>query len=84
MSGVVDGVSLGRLKPGLMYDLPSHLGNYLVTSGDAQAILSNAPALVVPLNEGGAYNDGPLTGGVHVSGTDVAEDRRLKRRRKTD
>jgi hypothetical protein len=38
MAGVLDGVSLGHLEPGLIYDVEESLGAYLVTTQSAEEV----------------------------------------------
>ena len=47
--GVVQGVSLGKMLPGLTYDLDPTLARYLMSIGAAVAAPSRSPALVIPL-----------------------------------
>jgi hypothetical protein len=81
LEGIVQGVSLAGLVPGLTYDLDATLGGYLVTVGAADAIVSSSPALVIPLD---APEDlPPVLGGVSVSQiAEAADEPGRKRSRK--
>jgi len=46
--GVVDGVSLSRLTPGLLYDLKPITANYLISRGCAEALTTADAELVTP------------------------------------
>ena len=76
--GVLDGVSLSRFVPGLVYDVPASLGAFLVVQQAAVEDMTATVAVVTPLTEESAA----LTGGVSVSPSlDRAAD---KPRRKQD
>jgi hypothetical protein len=64
MVGVLDGISLSRLVPGLTYDMEESLARYLITCGAAEETASTRPALVVPVDEPDIAH---LTGGVTVT-----------------
>ena len=64
MVGVLDGVSLSRLVPGLMYDVEDGLARYLITCGSAEETASTRPALVVPVDDPYIAH---LTGGITVT-----------------
>ena len=51
MVGVLDGISLSRLVPGLMYDVEDGLARYLITCGSAEETASTRAALVVPVDD---------------------------------
>ena len=72
VAGVLDGQSLGRLVPGLLYELDDALARQLTSMGCAKEENSQAPALVMRADE--LFDEGPLTGGVHVVPRDTAED----------
>jgi hypothetical protein len=77
--GVVQGVSLGKMFPGLTYDLDPTLARYLMSLGAAVAAPSRGPALVIPL---GADDDfDKALGGISV--THVAEAADKPRRKRT-
>jgi hypothetical protein len=46
MAGVLDGVSLGHLEPGLIYDVNESLGAYLVTTQSAEEVSLSDSALM--------------------------------------
>jgi hypothetical protein len=88
MVGVLDGISLSRLVPGLSYDVEESLARYLLTCGAAEESASTRPALVVSVDDPYIAH---LTGGITVTQVnpppkDVAADQPLKiqqlRRRK--
>jgi len=64
MVGVLDGISLSRLVPGLMYDVEDVLARYLITCGSAEETASTRPALVVPVDDPYIAH---LTGGITVT-----------------
>jgi len=76
--GVVQGVSLGKMFPGLTYDLDPTLARYLMSIGAAVAAPSRSPALVIP-----PANDDfdKALGGISV--THVAEAADKPRRKRT-
>jgi hypothetical protein len=77
--GVVQGVCLGKMFPGLTYDLDPTLARYLMSLGAAVAAPSRGPALVIPL---GADDDfDKALGGISV--THVAEAADKPRRKRT-
>ena len=78
LQGVVQGVSLSQLTPGMTYDIDATLAGYLVAVGAADAVSSKVPALVTPLDTNQDLDK--ALGGVSV--TQVTEDRvTLKRKR---
>ena len=79
VEGVVQGVSLSHLVPGLTYDLDSTLGGYLVTIGAADALTSKSPALVIPLDGNDVLNK--ALGGISVTQIDEAADRPARKSR---
>jgi hypothetical protein len=79
LQGIVQGVSLSHLMPGLTYDLNAALGRYLVTVGAADAVSSKHPALVIPLDTEDAFNR--ALGGISV--TQIAEAADQRRRKRT-
>lgn len=82
IGGILDGVSLSHLFPGLVYEVPDSLGAYLLSSGDAE----EAHGSFVPVNSDDDVPDMPIFGGVSVTGLpDRADDRsraRTKSRRR--
>lgn len=63
-AGIMDGVSLSHLLPGLTYDLEPSLGHYLTLNQYAEEVPSATPALVIPVDHLRAFND--LAGGVSI------------------
>jgi hypothetical protein len=77
MLGVLDGISLSRLVPGLFYDVEDGLARYLIACGAAEETAATRPALVVPVDDPYIAH---LTGGITVTQIspplrDVAADR---------
>ena len=77
MVGVLDGVSLSRLVPGLMYDVEDGLARSLITCGSAEETAYTRRALVVAVDDPYVAH---LTGGITVTQVsppprDVAADR---------
>ena len=63
IAGIIDGVSLSHLWPGLSYEVSESLGGYLVSSGDADEIPASAPIAELDENE----SDTRVFGGVIVA-----------------
>jgi len=63
--GVVDGVSLGHLIPGLVYDLKRITANYLISRGCAEERLLSEPAIVALPDNPTFFS--PVFGGVSVT-----------------
>ncbi len=78
--GVVQGVSLSRMSPGLTYDLDPTLARYLTSIGAAVATPSRGPALVFPLGSDDDFYKAALGG---ISVTRVAEAAEQPRRKRT-
>ena len=78
-SGIIEGVSLRYLLPGLMYEVPVSLGAWLVGQKAAEEDVSGTVGIVIPLDQ----KSTTLTGGIRVPSpaTDTAEDRPAWRRR---
>jgi hypothetical protein len=80
VAGVLDGQSLGKLTPGLLYELDDAFARQLISMGCAKEENSQAPALVMraadePLDEA------RLIGGVRVVPSEIAmDDSRADRR----
>jgi hypothetical protein len=62
--GILDGVSLAHLTPGLTYDLNPSVAHHLMVKGCAEELPPSTPALVIPLDNARAYLQ--LTRGVTV------------------
>ena len=83
IAGIVQGVSLGHLIPGVIYDVDSTLAGYLVSIDAADALPSTHPALVIPLEAPEDFEK--ALGGVSVTRLNEANDRkpsRIPRRKK--
>ena len=75
--GILDGISLSRLVPGLTYEVTLSLGTFLIGQGAAEENVTPAVDIVIPVNAASAA----LTGGVSVSPSkDRAGDRRRAKR----
>jgi hypothetical protein len=79
LEGIVQGVSLSHLVPGLTYDLDPTLGGYLVSIAAAEAVSSKSPALIIPLEGEDGLNN--ALGGVSVSQVAEAADKPPRQRR---
>jgi hypothetical protein len=73
VAGVLDGQSLGRLAPGLLYELDDALARQLLSMGCAKEENSKAPALVMRVTDE-PLDEARLTGGVHVFPREIAKD----------
>ena len=83
--GIMDGVSLSHLVPGMTYDVPAELGYWLMSRGAAEHVSEASGGVVVPLDDHFAYEQ--LTQGVSVvppfsEAADKADSRRRVRRKK--
>jgi hypothetical protein len=79
VAGIIDGVSLSHLWPGLCYDVPDSLGGYLVSTGDADEIPASAPMAELREDE----TDTPIFGGIIVTPPlERAADRPPRKRRR--
>ena len=77
-TGIIDGVSLSHLLPGLVYEVPVSLGAWLVSRQNAEEIVTPTVGIVIPLDQTSAI----FTGGVSVSpAKDHVDDRAARRRR---
>ena len=75
--GVIQGVSLRKMFPGLTYDLDPTLARYLMSIGAAVAAPSRSPALVIPL----ADDDfDKALGGISVTQITEAADKTVPKR----
>ncbi len=86
VGGILDGVSLSHLFPGLVYEVPDSLAAYLLSTGDAE----EAHGSFVPIDPDDEVPDRPIFGGgISVTGMpDRADDRpraraKPRRRRRT-
>ena len=76
--GVLDGVSLSRFVPGLIYEVLVSLGAFLVAEEAAEEDATSTIAVVIPLTKESAS----LRGGISVpSLADRAADRPRRRKR---
>ena len=73
VAGVLDGQSLGRLTPGLLYELDDALARQLMSMGCAREENSQAPALVMRIADE-PLDEARLTGGVRVIPRETAKD----------
>jgi hypothetical protein len=79
LAGIIDGVSLSHLEPGLAYEVSDSLGGYLITCGDADAVPASAPVVDPHEND----TDSAIFGGVIVAPPlDRAADRPPRKRRR--
>jgi hypothetical protein len=63
MVGIMDGVSLSHIVPGLTYEVPDSLGGYLVTNGAAEEVFAS-----LPLSDADEdLSDSAIFGGVSVT-----------------
>ena len=78
--GIIDGVSLAHLIPGLTYDLDISVASYLIEKGCAEEMPLSAPALVIPFDNPRAHAQ--LTRGVTVVPVraEAADTRRRRHR----
>jgi hypothetical protein len=80
-AGIMDGVSLSHLLPGLTYDVEPSVGHYLTLNKYAEEVPSETPALVIPVDDPRAFND--LAGGVSIVHVrDQAADKPRQARKK--
>ena len=72
-SGIMDGVSLSYLLPGLVYEVPMSLGTWLIGQEAAEEDTSGTVGIVIPLDQKSAA----LAGGISMPApmADTAEDR---------
>jgi hypothetical protein len=73
VAGVLDGQSLGRLTPGLLYELDDLVARQLISMGCAREENSQAPALVMRVADE-SLDEARLTGGVRVIPREIAKD----------
>jgi len=80
IAGIIDGVSLSHLEPGLAYEVSESLGGYLVSCGDADVVPASAPIV----NPDEHQRDHSVFGGIIVAPPierDRAADRPPRNRR---
>ena len=63
IAGIIDGVSLSHLIPGLTYDVSDSLGGYLVSSSDADEVPASTPVV----ESSDDSTDSAIFGGVIVA-----------------
>ena len=73
VAGVLDGQSLGKLTPGLLYELDDALARQLISMGCAREEHSQTPALVMRVADE-PLDEARLTGGVRVVPRTEADD----------
>jgi hypothetical protein len=73
--GIMDGVSLGHLLPGLTYEVPVSLGMWLASQGAAEEDVTTIVGLIIPIEAQS------LSGGVSVIAPRDHQDDRPPRRR---
>ena len=78
LQGVVQGISLASLLPGITYDVDATLGGYLVSVGAADAVPAFKPARRIPLAPPDDHSK-PL-GGVPVTPNAEAADKPRRKR----
>ena len=75
--GIMDGISLSALVPGITYEVTLSLGTFLIGRGAAEENVVPAVDIVIPMEAASSA----LTGGVSISGSnESAADRRPARR----
>jgi hypothetical protein len=79
VAGVLDGQSLGKLTPGLLYELDDAFARQLISMGCAREERSQAPALVMRVADE-PLDEARLTGGVRVVPRVKADDSKSDRR----
>jgi hypothetical protein len=77
-TGIMDGVSLSHLLPGLVYEVPVSLGTWLVGRQNAEEDVTPRVGIVIPLDQTSAM----FTGGISVSPAKDHEDDRARRLRR--
>jgi hypothetical protein len=73
LAGVLDGQSLAKFTPGLLYELDAALARQLISMGCAREEHSHAPALVIRVSDD-SLDEARLTGGVRVVAPETAND----------
>jgi hypothetical protein len=78
IAGVLDGISLSHFVPGLCYEIPDSLGNYLVSIGIGEPVLLSSKAEIIPLD--GSVDTPVFSGIAIVRSPDKAADRSPRRK----
>jgi hypothetical protein len=82
--GSIDGIRLDRFTPGLVYEVGTTLGNYLLSSGAAIPVDDDSPAHILPIDNQ-MFGPPPRTSRRHWSTSRpraVAADRKPRPRKK--
>ena len=74
--GIMDGVSLSHLFPGVTYEVPVSLGTWLISQKNAEEDVTPTEGVVIPHDQASAI----FTGGVSVFATKDHDDDRAVRR----
>src|SRR5262245_28255246 len=74
LAGILEGQSLARLVPGLLYEMDDAFARQLISMGGAREETSHEPALVIRSGDE-QPDEARLTGGVRVVAPDMANDR---------
>jgi hypothetical protein len=69
-AGVIDGVRLGRLHPGFVYDLHTSLATYLIGSGAAAEMSGTGSRVIIQPPEAFDLLERMTTGGVLIVPSD--------------
>ena len=80
-TGVIEGLSLSQLSPGLIYDVDDFVGGQLIALNAAVEVHRSDEAIVTDDDDDKIER---LSGGVKVIPTDTADERPEQRRRKRD
>ena len=75
LTGSIDGIQLGRFRPGRVYDVTTSLATYLLCERMAEPVADESPALVMPLGQQGFERRDTRTSETRSS---VASDRPRK------
>jgi len=51
LSGSIDGIQLSRFVTGVVYEVGTTLGSYLLSIGAAEPVDADSPAVVVPITD---------------------------------
>ena len=80
--GIVDGVSLGHLIPGLVYDLKPITANYLISQGCAEGLPASEPAIVTLPDDPTFFSR--VLGGIRVTAprAEAADKPRVRRKKR--